>query len=137
MTQKTLNKTELLTFFTDKGVEVSKLVVVYVGPDTLIGETNDPNSEVIGLKNPKRIFRLSQMQSGGLVLSYMLGDWDFMETGIIYVRPQAWYHLLSEPDSVIEAVLNLYREFLNRKVLNKAEEAGLVLPTIESPFRKK
>jgi hypothetical protein len=137
MTQKTLNKTELLTFFTEKGVEVSKLVVVYVGPDTLIGETNDPNSEVIGLKNPKRIFRLSQMQSGGLVLSYMLGDWDFMETGIINVRPQAWYHLLSEPDSVIEAVLNLYREFLNRKVLNKAEEAGLVLPTIESPFRKK
>ena len=44
MTQKTLNKTELLTFFTEKGVEVSKLVVVYVGPDTLIGETNDPNS---------------------------------------------------------------------------------------------
>ena len=137
MTQKTQNKDQLISYMKGKGVNVEKLVVAYAGTDTLIGETENPDTEVIGLTNPKRIFRLSQMQSGGLVISYMLGDWDFMETGIINVRPHSWFHLLSEPDSVVSAVLDLYREFLERKVLHKAEDAGLVLPNTESPFRKK
>lgn len=141
--KKTMSTEDLVKFFSEKGVNLEHLAVLTSGSDSIIGEVNVDGDEAIQsavlVTNPKRLFRFTQVQTGGLVINYMVGDWDFMEEGSIWVAPTMCYHVMEQPDDTINMILSLMKEHLDRKVLNKAEQAGLVLPSspVQSPFRKK
>lgn len=114
-----------------KGVKVDALAVLLVGGgEQVLGEGSQREDGLWDVKNPKRLVRLQQMdRSGqGLSISYLIGDFDMVEGGLMHVRPTGYY-LLSEIDVPSQgAVLQLYRDFLVRKVEAKAREAGIVIP---------
>jgi len=141
--RKTMSIEELKQFFKDKDVVLDNLAVLTVGADTIIGEISEDGEEAthstVLVTNPKRLYKMSQVQAGGLVINYMVGDWDFIEEGSLWMAPTICYHVMEQPEVTISAVLSLLKEHFDRKVMHKAEQAGIVIPatSIESPFRKK
>lgn len=132
-----------------KGVHPTKLAIFHVGSDQILSElAEDDDFEsvsehiqkygFINIDDPKRIIRLQQVQGGGITLSFMIGDFDLIEGGEINIAPSLWYRVASQNVPSAISILTLYKEYLERKTMNKAEAAGLVLPqsTIRSPFKK-
>jgi hypothetical protein len=113
----------------EKGIKIDDLAVVNSGGDILLGETN--SEDLLGtilLKNPKRIMVLKQMGPGGLSINYMVGDLDFMSSGVVQVNPNYGYWLNDMDEEGQIEMLRLLLQFFDRRAQSRAVEAGLVLP---------
>jgi hypothetical protein len=138
---------EIYKVLEQNGVEnIPRLYVMTMATgEQLIGEVHPFNpkddvepGKVMVVTNPKRIIRMTSQRSGGLEINIFVGEMDLLDAGFIYVIPQMMYQIILQPEGAQLAILGLYKEFLDRKVINRAEEAGLVVPTntITSPFKK-
>lgn len=156
MTQKTteeLAQQEALDKLIDelekKGIHPTRLAIFHVGADQIMAEMEDDEDfdelsehvekyKFVCVNDPKRILRLQQVQGGGVVLSYMMGDFDLVERGEINIAPTCWYRVASQSPKSAYAILTLYKEYLDRRMKHKAEDAGLVLPErgVASPFKR-
>lgn len=121
-----------------KGVDVEALHVAYVGTESIIGELDDESEGVLMLKDPKRVLRLQQVLDGGIAISYMVTDMDFMTSGLVCVKPNIHYPVFNQPEETKANIYESFIEYFKRKVINKAKEAGILLhPSVNpSPFRK-
>jgi hypothetical protein len=153
MTQNTIDGHEEVNKVIDelkqRGVIAKNLVIFHVGSDQIMAELHEDDdfnhineklkkNGFICIHNPKRILRLQQVQGNGVILSYMMGDFDLVEQGQINIAPTCWYRVVSQSPKTVLAILNLYKEYLDRKVHLKAEDAGLILPErrVTSPFKR-
>ena len=153
MTQKTIDLEDvdkLIEELNQKGVVAENLAIFHVGSDQIMAELEGGDDDFdqlnehiqkygfVSIDNPKRILRLQQVQGSGVVLSYMMGDFDLVERGEVNIAPTCWYRVVSQSPKSIYAILNLYKEYLDRRMQLKAEDAGLVLPErrVASPFKR-
>ncbi len=136
MSSTTKNE-ELAKQLKEKGVDVSRLVVCFIGTDQILGESTRPVTDApIAIKNPKRVVRIQQFVEGGIVISLMIGDLDFVTEGLLFVKPAAEYYVQDQSEESQTNVYESYLDYFKRKVVNKAKEAGIVMPGAPSPFRK-
>lgn len=123
----------------EKGCRPDILTVAFLATgEQLIGEmyASTPGA-VLEMTNPKRILRLQQVQNGGISISLMVGDLDLLESGKVQLIPQLAYRVRDQSEDSQYAILTLYKEYLDRKRITKAEEAGIVIPSQSvSPFKK-
>jgi hypothetical protein len=115
-------------------VDIKTLAVLGLGPaEQIIGEIiGEPSSLVIGsvkVKDPKRYLRIQQMTQEGLSISFMIGDLDMMDSGTVEARPNWGYYVKDMGTRGQTDLLRLYVDFLERRSVNRAKEAGLHLPT--------
>jgi hypothetical protein len=122
----------------DLGANPNAFAVVLTSDGQMFGEVEEL---VIGgptfIKNPKRFARyqkVSQKADGNqeVVINFMIGDMDLVESGNICVHANGGYYLGDIGESSAEAYLGLYAEFLVRKEGHMAEirrqPAGIVTP---------
>lgn len=129
---------EMAKELAEKGVDVEKLIVLYAGTEQVLGESQGMEDDgEVGVLNPKRVLRLQQVVEGGVVISLMIGDLDFVHgKGPVFLRPYMFYNVSHQDEETKAGVYGSYLDYFKRKTLNKAEDAGLVLPKGLSPFRK-
>lgn len=117
-----------------KGVAVEDLAVLMIPGDQIIGELVGESGPVcpvnrsVKVKNPKRILREMMRTNEGVVINFMVGDLDMVEEGMVFFHPHGGYRVdqISEDSQV--HLLAIYADFMERKMMNKAKEAGLILP---------
>lgn len=122
---------------TKHGVEVDKLGVVMMGKELIYGEIQEvrlqPHTALV--KNPRRMIRLEQIQSGNFRVDFLLIDFDLISGGTIAVVPEGLYFLSELDDESQGRMLALYRGYLENKKRAKAAEAGIVIPENNKPVR--
>lgn len=119
-------------------IDPKRLAVLAVGGEQIVGEIVNvfhsedlAGSSLVGrpilMRNPKRLIRLQKMdqRSGALTIEFLLGDYDFIEEGVVEVQTSFGYWLEDiSPQSQV-GLLSLFVDFMNRR---KAVDTGLILP---------
>lgn len=129
----------------EKNVNPDGLCILFIGTgEQVIGwcEGTPIPGQPVDVLNPKRILRLQQVQGSGISISLMVGDLDLIEGGKVSLVPQLVAKVRDQNQVSQLSIYELYKEFLDRKVANRAVEAGLVIPDKglsggNSPFRKR
>lgn len=118
----------------NKKINANKLAVLLYGAgEQVLGELEDGDYQpgtFIKITNPKRLIRIQQMGQQGMSLQFLIGDFDLIESGSMNIVPTGWFWLRDQSPESYEAYIGLLVEFLNRKIRNRAAEAGLVLPGV-------
>lgn len=109
-----------------------KFAVILLGAgECMLGEVDGDldtlRKEVVEVHNPKRLLSIRQVAQGGLSVQYLIGDWDLVSGGTVFVRPRGGYWIKDLDAESQEALYGLFMEYLDRKVQNRAAEAGLAV----------
>jgi len=128
---ETLNKLKALKeTLSAQGVNVETLGIVTVEGESIYGECEWKTDKEVIVTNPKRLVRLQRMEQNGLSVQFGLVNYDLMMRGglITVVSPTIIISIekLNEESQI--AYLGLYMEHLNKEIMHKAVEAGLVIP---------
>jgi hypothetical protein len=120
----------------DKGVCTNLLGVVAVGGEHILGEIVESSlcttelfdKEFLHIKNPKRFVRMQFQRNGAIMVDFLVGDLDLMDSGSIVVKPTLAYALIDQSDNTKYEFYKLYLNYLERRSQARAAEAGLHIP---------
>jgi hypothetical protein len=129
-----MEESAVVEFLTKEGVKYDDLCVVMVMGDIIVGEVAPTQFDrLVGtpvmVSNPKRLLRVQRARGQEQIsVEFVLGDYDLIEKGKMQVLPTHFFRLSwLSPQSRLNYLL-LYAQYLERKKMSAALDAGLILP---------
>jgi hypothetical protein len=127
---------ELTTFLSEQGIDLENLMFASAGSEQVIGQYVETTSEGTLLLNPLRFFRVQRLTQGGsMEVQFMVGTYDMMNEGSLFIRPQAHFMLRDQPVETQLSYGALLAQYIDARRQNQARSAGLVLPQSVVPPR--